>query len=361
MKRKFQCTTRLARGLAAGLLLLPLGGCYVARQGAEQASLLLRQEPFERALADPGLSAEAKGKLRLLPAIKAFGAERLGLKRTRSYERLVRLDRDALSYVVVAAPELRLEPYAWWFPVLGSVPYKGYFDARDAEAEARGLREGGYDALVRKVPAFSTLGWLPDPVYSPMLDARTSDFVNTILHETAHATLYVNGQSDFNESFASYVGDHGAVAFCRAQFGAGAPETKQAEARLAANGAWEAWLGELGADLDALYRGAEPDAAKRRLKAERFERARRDALAQGWRVPEADFNNAWVAANRTYQSGRPVFEALGRRAHGDVARIVKALAEAVPGAKDPLAVARALFPEAPTPRPSAPAPPPPGR
>lgn len=362
-KRTQECTTparALGRAGAVLALALLLGGCYVVRQGTEQAALLLRQEPFERALADPAFPEAAKEKLRLLPAIKAYGERELGLVATRSYERLVRLDRDALSYVVVASPALALEAKTWSFPILGAVPYKGYFDRKEAEAEAQGLRAEGFDALVRNVPAFSTLGWLPDPVYAPMLETSTADFVNVILHETTHATLYLSGQGDFNEAFASYVGDHGALGFCRSRFGPDSPEVKRAEARLNGGKAFAAWIDRLGSDLEALYASALPEAEKRARKARRFEAARREATEAGWRVPERDFNNAWVVSNRTYQAARPVFEAAHPRAGGDVKAVVAAVRAVAPGAKDPLAAVAARF-GVPTPSPSSSAPLPPAR
>ena len=149
--------------LAALTAVASLSGCYITKQGAGQAQLLMSRTPVSKLMTAEG-ETDLKTKLGVIQDVKAFGEYEIGLRQTSNYQDFVKLDRDAVSYVVSAAPKDKLEPYTGWFPVIGNVPYKGYFDKADAEALKKDLDAQGYDTILRGVPAFSTLGWLPDPV-----------------------------------------------------------------------------------------------------------------------------------------------------------------------------------------------------
>lgn len=200
---------------------MPLAACqapYLIKSAWNQVDLLTSRRSLDVVLDQDSrgytpLAAGERDKLLLAREAKVFAETALGLKHTRNYETYVALDRPYVSYVVSAAPADRLEHYLWSFPFVGSVPYKGYFNPRDAEAEAAELKTLGYDTSVRGVSAYSTLGWFNDPILSSMLRYSAYDLVNTIVHETTHATLYIRSQADFNERLASFVGMIGADLF----------------------------------------------------------------------------------------------------------------------------------------------------
>ena len=131
-------------------------------------------------------------------------------KKTKNYSTFVNLHRPYVTYIVSAAPKNELKYYTWYFPIIGSVPYKGYFNEAGANGEARDLASEGYDTYVRGVTAYSTLGWFKDPILSSMLAYSDYDMVNTIIHETVHTTIYIKSNANFNERLASYLGDLGA-------------------------------------------------------------------------------------------------------------------------------------------------------
>ena len=117
---------------------------------------------------------------------------------------------------VVATPEFSIAPLRWCFPVAGCVSYRGYFKEREARDFAAGLAARGDDVFVAGVTAYSTLGHFFDPVVSSMLRYDDLDLVSTIFHELAHQLLYVPGDSDFSEAFATTVAEGGAAhAGCR--------------------------------------------------------------------------------------------------------------------------------------------------
>jgi predicted aminopeptidase len=106
---------------------------------------------------------------------------------------------------VVATPEFSVDPRRWCFPVAGCIAYRGYFDQARAEDFALRLSVRGDDVSVGGVPTYSTLGHLPDPVFQPMLEWRDTRLVGTVFHELAHERLYLPGDSELNEAFASVV------------------------------------------------------------------------------------------------------------------------------------------------------------
>ncbi|MBU6429549.1 MAG: aminopeptidase, partial [Cyanobacteria bacterium REEB65] len=160
----------ILRGLGILAMAFCLHGCwagYVLRQGAAQVDLLLRQEPLDEAL--PKLPPHQAELARIARQAKRFAITEIGLKDSGSYETFVQLKRGALTYVVSAAYRDRLEPYLWHFPLVGAVPYKGFFDKSEAEAERDRLERRGLDTYLRGVEAFSLLGIVRDPLYSTML------------------------------------------------------------------------------------------------------------------------------------------------------------------------------------------------
>ena len=219
----------LAVAVLSTVATVAVSGCspvYVLRAGYEEAKILWRREPMERMLARADLDAATRGKLETVLAARTF-ANQLGLAVDGSFDSVSRLDHENIIFVVTAAKQTALEPYTWWFPVVGSVPYKGYFARAEAEAEATRLREDGYDTYLRGAAAFSTLGWFADPLLEQQLRHDRGYLVNLVLHELYHNTFFVPGKSAFNESIANFVGHRGAIEFFRAS--GDEPQLREAE------------------------------------------------------------------------------------------------------------------------------------
>jgi len=287
-----------------------LSGCftlrYLAQAGAGQLSLLTSAKPLSRALADPKIDPHARSVLQWVPDMKAFGESR-GLTATENYSRYTQLDRDAAVYVVQACPALELKPKLWSFPIVGTVPYLGFFDVKAARAYADTLAQEGLDIDVRGAAAYSTLGWFKDPVLSSMIgegDSALGELADTVLHESTHATLYVKGQSAFDESLASFVGDKLARDWLALRFGEG---SRQLTAYDADQSTWRERVQRLHrayTALDAVYRGAASDGEKRTQKAALLAALKEDLHAR------RTFNNATLSGYRTYDTGGPAFDRL---------------------------------------------------
>jgi predicted aminopeptidase len=284
------------------LLCLPLvGACYLAKQAEGQLHILLAQRPLEDVLADPEVPAWQKEKIRLVRDVKEFGEREIGLTVSNNYTRFYDTGGRPVSWLVSASAKHRFENHTWWFPIVGTVPYKGFFRRADAVAEARALEADGYDVQLTPVAAYSTLGYFPDPVLSTMVEYSEEDLAALILHELTHGTIYLPGDTNFNEKLASFVGWQGALEFARRRHGAGSAAYERSVRALAREERRARESRELFEKLDSLYRSDLPRAEKIR---------RRDQVAG------RPVNNAEILMQRRY-TDYAVFGAAFERVGGD--------------------------------------------
>lgn len=196
---------------------------YYLNSAYHQAKLLNKREPIEKVLKRKDLDPVVKHKLEMVLEARKFAIDGLGLQHTRNYLSFVQVDGDEVSYVVQVAPPYELKHHLWSFPIVGDLPYKGFFVKADADQEAEKFRAKNFDVYLRGVSAFSTLGWLEDPLYSPMLKYKEHDLVETIIHEITHATIYIKSSADFNERLATFVGNVGMIQFYEKKEGPNSP------------------------------------------------------------------------------------------------------------------------------------------
>jgi len=253
----------------SGAFALLLSGCslsYLLHAAAGQLHIQHNAVPMERALRNGDLRADEKDKLRLVARVKAFGESTLGLRRTDNYETVYLGKEPDPAYIVTAAHKTRLELVTWWFPIVGRMPYLGYFDPERARDKKRDLEKEGLDAVIWPAGAYSTLGWFQDPVHRNLLDREVPDIVETILHEMTHVTLYSKGQAAFNETLATVVGKRGALAFLEKDFGTDSPEVREARAELRDERRFSTFIDDLASRLIELYTGPSSDEEKLRLR-----------------------------------------------------------------------------------------------
>jgi predicted aminopeptidase len=117
---------------------------------------------------------------------------------------------------VQAAPEFSLQPRTWWYPMVGSLEYRGYFSEQGARHYAARIAKKGDDIYVDGVEAYSTLGWFKDPILNTFIGRREPDLAEVIFHELGHQRVFARGDTDFNEAFATTVGQEGARRWLRA-------------------------------------------------------------------------------------------------------------------------------------------------
>jgi predicted aminopeptidase len=214
MRRGFLAIAIVVVGVA--LISAPTA-CYLSRGAWEEAKILSRRQPIAELVGDPRTSKEAKEKLKVVLAAREYAKDSLKLRARDSFTTYSRLDHDTLVLLVSAAYRDTLKPYTWWFPIVGRVPYKGYFDFDAARRAAKDLAADGFDVYVRPSDAFSTLGFFNDPLLNTTLRGDSLSLANTVIHELTHNTFYASGQAPFNESFAMFVGARGGAAFFRSR------------------------------------------------------------------------------------------------------------------------------------------------
>jgi predicted aminopeptidase len=346
-RRASAAVTLAAIGVVA-MALASSTGCYLARASWEEARILARRRPIADVIADHRTSDTVRTELRLVLAARRYAAESLGLNAGRSFTTFTALDHDTLVLVLAGAYRDQLRPVTWWFPIVGRVPYRGYFDFPAAVREAAALERDGFDAYVRPSPAFSTLGWFDDPLVSASLETDSLELANTVIHELTHNTYYAPGSADFNESFANFVGTRGAEAFFRSRGDtSGAREIDRRWTDEKVMGAFWTWVYTA---LDSAFRahaGDTPAARAARLAArDTIYAMARDSLRTS--VPtrvqtipasalaNARLDNAVLLGRRVYRTDLDEFDAVYGRCRGDLRRtVVQIIAIARANRRDP--------------------------
>ena len=315
---------RLAAGLAllalAGMALLP--GCagpgYYVQAASGHLALMRSREDIDDYLAEAAPDDPLAGRLRLAQDITAWAGDAAGLPDEGSYQTFARTNREAVVWNVVAAPEFSLEPKTWCFVVAGCVPYRGYFKQEKAERLADKLRGKGYDVSVSRASAYSTLGWFEDPLLDTVLNQPDAWLAATLLHELAHQRLYVESDTRFSESYATFV-EQAAVSRWLESEGRDDELAHWRRVR-EANDWFSARLRQARSELAELYAGdLEPDAMRIAKQAALTAmntdwvawRASRDGMPDvygGWLSGE--MNNADLALVSAYQGGACAFQHL---------------------------------------------------
>lgn len=339
------CWQRVVVSFCCLLLLCTTSGCgtvaYYRQAISGQLEILRKARPIGEVLADPRTPAEVHRRLEAVDRIREFAATELLLPTDGHYRRYADLGRPYVVWNVYAAPEFSVEPKTWWYPVVGHLEYRGYFKELEARRAADELRQVGWDVYVGGVEAYSTLGWLRDPLLNTMLSGSETELAELLFHELAHQKVFAPGDTDFNEAFATAVAGEGMRRWFL-RFG-----DDQARAMHRAATTRHAQFIDLAlvarARLEVLYDSA-PTAASAGIRGEKRELSPvelRERKAQvflelkdnlerlklervgdedGTVKPDHPFNNAWLNTIDTYHRLVPAFARLLAESGGDLNR-----------------------------------------
>jgi predicted aminopeptidase len=192
---------------------------YGYKQAKGQLNIVWNAKPVASYLNDPSFPDSLKQRLRFIGEVRKYAIDSLGLKDTENYKTLYDQKGEELMWVVTASEPFMLKPKEWTFPILGAVPYKGFFEKQKAIDLKNELEKEGFDVSVRNPGGWSTLGWFTDPILSKMLERSEGDLANLIIHEMSHATIFIKDSIDFNENLASFIGDRGTEKFLISNYG----------------------------------------------------------------------------------------------------------------------------------------------
>ncbi|KAA0988953.1 aminopeptidase [Dyadobacter aurulentus] len=294
---------------------------YGFMQARGQISILMNVEQVDEILADPNFPDSLKRRVRLIQEIKQFGVDSLGLSPSENYTTFYNQHGRPLIWLITASERYKIAPHEFHFPIVGTFPYKGFFDSTRAAYEERELIKKGLDTDVGNVSAWSTLGYLKDPILSSMLKRKDGNLANLILHELTHGTLFVKNNLELNENLASFVGDQGAIRFLRYKYGAESAEMRAYEYSKKYNDGYSQHMLRGTVRLDSLYQtfgndqsaDAGKDSLKKKLIRQIIEDA--DTLLSGTQTlttkrrlaDDKIPNNAYFISYLTYKSKQDMF------------------------------------------------------
>jgi predicted aminopeptidase len=319
-------------------LLLSSVGCgdvlYLSRLGWHQSYITFHSIPVEELLRDEEVGSLTKEKLRFVQEVKRYGEERIGLKKTKSYSKFFEVKGPVL-HVITACEKDQLQPYFWKFPIVGKVTYKSFFTINEAVKEKDLLDRKGYDTFLQQAAAYSTLGWLKDPIFSSILEWNEGALANLVLHEMTHATVYFKDRTDFNEQLATFVGNQGAIDFLTERYGPESKEVKEAIDRHEDDLLFSDWMDQACQQLSAYY--AREISKEEKLKGrEALFRSIREAFADMRSRFKTDcyrgfdkikLNNAVLLAYHQYFHRLDTFETLYDYFGRDLRRVIEFLKE----------------------------------
>lgn len=324
---------RLLWSLALFFACAAVPGCqldYLLHLAHGQLEVVAGCVPVSELLADPQLEPDVRERLQLIARVKTYAADSLAFSPEDAYNVYYDTQGKPASYVLTACAKDSFTPYTWWFPIVGTVPYKGFFDERRMRAELDAFDTSLWDVRSGHAAAYSTLGWFDDPILSIWLDDQTGDLVELVLHELTHREIYLASNIRFNETLATFVGQQAAENFLRAHFG---PDSAELREYLAANRDAQRFTEAIHAlrqELESFYAshsGSEAIAGRAAI----FARWR-GTIAQlpfelhhySWFQDVAD-NNALVLSLDRYYGDLPIFAALylacGEDLRGMIARL----------------------------------------
>ena len=327
--------TSLLKSVVGTCLFVSLlwSGCdagYVVRSAYFQAELLAHRVTIEEALANPELTTSERASLERIRGYRAY-AKRRGLKTGETYTS-VALHWPRELFNISACRDDSFEPVTWSFPIVGEVPYLGFFRRQDAFSYLRSLQDKpGIEIYARRVGAYSTLGFFDDPVLPGMLERHPISQMTVVFHELTHGTLWLPGSVRFNESFASFVGEQLSLEYLRETAD---PEAVRAEEiRRQDRRKFENVIRSVVSDLEKLYASGKPRSVilreKKRLIREIPERLTRSQLLNPAPyerlLSRGEWNNARLIQFRAYHDLKPAFKRLYLKHGRSISRMLEAL------------------------------------
>jgi predicted aminopeptidase len=314
------------------LLITPFSR-YLLRAAWEEASILKRRKYITAMMGDTLLPPATLAKLGVVLAARTYADSVLGLDAGKSFTMYSQLSSDTLVLVLSAAYRDKLQFYRWWFPIVGRVPYKGWFNFEEAKRQEARFRNDGFDTELRPASAFSTLGWFNDPLLSTTLRADSLHLANTVIHELTHNEFYAAGQAEFNESFANFVGARGSAEFFRKRGSMGA--AAEADARWGDEKVLAGFWRRLYLDVDSVFKAHPGDTAShtRIVLRDSVYRVAKNTLVfklgpalrtvSPRYLERLELDNATLLAGRIYQTDLALFDSVFVREGSDTRRTIE--------------------------------------
>ncbi|MFN5208667.1 MAG: aminopeptidase [Bacteroidota bacterium] len=192
---------------AGVLFLFVVGFCYFSllQYAFSQALGFYRVRKDCVSLHSLASTPEYSKKYLLIQKAFAFAA-REGLDTTDAYKWYLPCRPDHRLVVVSASTKNRIAPHTWHFPLLGSVPYKGFYERHLMLREIESLATAGFDTDTSEVEAWSALGWMSEILSEQTLQKDDTTLTGILFHELTHRKIYLYDAPDLNENLAQACG-----------------------------------------------------------------------------------------------------------------------------------------------------------
>ena len=285
-------------------------------------SIMNKRVDIDDLLEQSHLDANLRQRLLLVQKIRAFSITALSLPDTGSYTNYALLDRPYALQNLFAADEFSTQLHSWCYPIVGCTSYRGYYDEQLLSEYVDQLKAQNFDTYISYVTAYSTLGWFDDPVLSSFIDWPDYRLAGLLFHELTHQRIYIDDDTQFNESLAVAVQQAGTELWL---------ESIRDDAQRDEFKRWIEYRGEVislieqtGEKLHQLYKSEMLESVKRDKKATIFSASREHYLAIAQRLDYSDgfkdwfggdLNNAKIASIAAYNTYVPAFSAM-IKAHG---------------------------------------------
>lgn len=306
---------------------LSLTGCrtvdFYRQAVGGQWEIMRKARPSAEVIAAPESPPALRRQLASVERIRRFASGHLGLPGDESYGTYADLGRPYVTWVLYAAPEFSLKPKTWWYPTLGRLDYRGFFQEEDAHSMAESLRGNGFDVVTGGVGAYSTLGWFHDPVLNCFVDYPETALAELLFHELTHRRLFRAGDTEFNEALATAYSEQGVKLWLRHE--GRLRELRDYEELLVRRDDFYQEIDRTRSSLENLYHSGLPAGSMRARKAvllqdlqSRFRDLRRRWGGRGlesWL--DGPLNNAHLVSVITYQEHTPAFHRLFRECGED--------------------------------------------
>ncbi|MER0439796.1 aminopeptidase [Emticicia sp. W12TSBA100-4] len=298
---------------------------YAYRQAKGQLKIIFNTRPVSEVLADKSFPDSLKKRILLIEEIKRFAVDSLGLNPSDNYTTFYDQHQKPILWVITACEPFELKARKWDFPIVGTFSYKGHFEKVIADAELSELKKQGFDTQLNEVSAWSTLGYLKDPILSSMLEKSEGRLAALIIHELTHGTLFVKNNLEFNENLADFVGDYGAIRFLTSKYGKNSKELERYQFSKKYSDAYSQHLLRGAKKLDSLYKNFDKQMTIQEKKRQKIEMIstiinKSDTLLAGefqkrlisrkkWALNDNNLpNNAYFIGYLTYQSKQNQFK-----------------------------------------------------
>jgi len=300
---------------------------YAISAGLGELGVLLGAKPITEVLESEDLDPDTATKLEFVLDVREYAIDVLGLNGGNAYSTFYDSQGEDVLYNISASRRDRFEPMVWSFPIVGSFEYIGFFDEGQAERYAERLEDMGWDVFMYPPGGYSTIGWLPDPLFSAALVRDLIDLADLVIHEFTHNTAYKMSDSVFNESLATFVGRTGALAFFSQWEGGNGDALVAAQARWADADLYNEFWAELYLELDDYYSRTDLTSEEKIAGREDIFAAAKERFVDEYLpvfnephryagLPDVPFDNAYVLIHRRYNLDldlfQDVYDALGQ-------------------------------------------------